>query len=116
MLRASSETHAQDVDLQVVMNGDYRGDIAGGDALVALAEAVVSTEAAALTEARTRVTAELGEAALVDAVGVASNFQRMVRIADTTGIVLGRFETMTEGLRADLDINRFAAARSASPA
>ena len=50
---------------------------------------------------------------MVDAVGVASNFQRMVRIADSTGITLGNFEAITEDIREDLGINAYARAATA---
>ena len=49
-----------------------------------------------------------GEAATVDAAGVASNFERMVRIADGTGIPLGdRLENGSAEVRAALDLERF---------
>jgi len=108
MLRESSKTHAEELDLSVVMTGTYTGDVAGGDALVAFAEAIVSSDEAAIASARDALVDELGVAAMVDAAGVASNFQRMVRIADSTGITLGGFETITEDIRGELDINRFA--------
>ena len=108
MLRESSKTHAEEVDLNVVMTGAYAGDIAGGDVLVAFAEAIVSADAAEIEATRGALVDELGVAAMVDAAGVASNFQRMVRIADSTGITLGGFETITEDIRGDLDINKFA--------
>ena len=38
---------------------------------------------------RAAVVETLGPEAMVDAAGVASNFERMVRIADSTGIELG---------------------------
>lgn len=39
-----------------------------------------------LPEHRRRIAETLGSAAAVDAAGVVANFQRMVRIADSTGI------------------------------
>ena len=114
MLRASSQTHAEELDLNVVMTGDYSGDVAGGEELVAFAEAIVTNDADAIAQARDRVVDKLGVEAMVDAAGVASNFQRMVRIADSTGITLGNFESTTEDIRGDLDINRFAAHKAAS--
>ena len=59
-----------------------------GRELVAFAEAIVRGEET-LARTRAAVIAALGPAAMVDAVGVASNFERMVRIADATGIELG---------------------------
>ena len=108
MLRTRSQPHAETVDLNAVMTGEFTGDVPFGAELVAFAEAIVSTEANALTQARAALVAAAGDAVMIDAAGVASNFQRMVRIADATGITLGNFETATEDLRAELDINRFA--------
>ena len=47
------------------------------------------TGAQTLAQSRAAVVEALGPAAMVDAAGVASNFERMVRIADSTGIELG---------------------------
>ena len=62
--------------------------MAHGAELVAFAEASV-TGAQTLAQSRAAVVEALGPAAKVDAAGVASNFERMVRIADSTGIELG---------------------------
>ena len=113
MLRASSQTHAESVDLNVVMSGEFAGDVPHGRELVALAEAVVSNDPDTVTPARDALVQAIGEAGMVDAVGVASNFQRMVRIADSTGITLGNFEAITEDIREDLGINAFARAATA---
>lgn len=59
-----------------------------GATLVAFAEAIV-TGSEALAATRTAVVEAMGPATMVDAAGVASNFERMVRIADSTGIELG---------------------------
>lgn len=108
MLRASSQTSGEEVDVSVVMTGKDDGGVACGAELARLAQAVVTGDAQELAAARTGVVAGLGVQAMIDAVGVASNFQRMVRIADSTGITLGRFEAPTGGLRDDLGINKFA--------
>ncbi len=53
------------------------------------------------------MTAALGPAAMVDAGGVASNFERMVRIADATGIELGdQLEQFSADVRATLRLER----------
>jgi len=55
----------------------------------------------------------LGAGATVDAAAVASNFQRMVRIADGTGITLGAMEQFSAPARAELDLERFVRQRNA---
>ena len=62
--------------------------MAHGAELVALAEAIVTGDQT-LAQSRTTEVETLGPEAMVDAAGVASNFERMVRIADSTGIELG---------------------------
>jgi hypothetical protein len=82
------------------------------DALVIFAEAMASDDEDALVRSRQRIFEELGPEALVDAAAVASNFERMVRIADSTGIPLDSFlDEMTAGIREDLHLVRFASAR-----
>jgi hypothetical protein len=79
--------------------------------LIALADALVAGDAGALAAARAAVLDGLGAAALVDAAAVASNFERMVRVADATGTPLDApLVVITETLRRHLDLNRFAAA------
>ena len=76
--------------------------------LVALAEAVVRGDEAALAEARSQALAALGPESFVAAAAVASNFERMVRIADATGIPLDApLAAMTADLRAELGIDGF---------
>lgn len=110
MLRVSSQKNAESVNLDAVMTGDDAGDVEHGGQLTALAEAIVSRDADRIRAARDELVSCAGAAVMVDAVGVASNFQRMVRIADSTGIVLGDFEQATADIRADLGINEFARA------
>ena len=50
------------------------------------AEAVARRDAQALAQSRRALLQAAGPAVLVDAAGVAANFQRMVRIADAIGI------------------------------
>ena len=82
--------------------------IDGAESLLALAEAAVKDSEEELTRARDRVLGELGPECLVDAAAVVSNFERMVRIADSTGIPLDApVNAMSEDLRADLGLNDF---------
>lgn len=70
---------------------------------------MVGDNEAVLATARTRLLEELGPEALVDAAGVASNFERMVRIADSTGIPLDGFlDERTVDMRAELKLTKFA--------
>ncbi|MCK6555629.1 hypothetical protein L6Q96_13780 [Candidatus Binatia bacterium] len=90
--------------------------IAHAAALIELADAMVGSDEESLAGARQRVLTELGAPPLVDAVAVASNFERMVRIADGTGIPLDDpVAIMTSDLREQLGIDRFTAAANTPP-
>ena len=109
MLRASAQTSGEDVNLAVVVDG---GSVTTGlpsdQALLAFAEVSLDDDAEAITEARQQVRSELGEPAMIDAAGVIANFQRMVRIADGTGIPLDApMEALTADLRVELGINGY---------
>jgi hypothetical protein len=110
LLRASGEAGDGEVDLSAVTDGKAaeRSGVAHAGELVAFAEAVVERDDLALSGARTTLRSALGDAALVDAAAVTANFQRMVRIADATGIPLdGHLEFFTEDIRNDLGLARF---------
>ena len=82
--------------------------MAHGGALVGFAEALVRRDDTALARARDEVLEKLGPAGLVDTAAVASNFQRMVRIADATGIPLDApVNAMTGDIRGELELGRF---------
>src|SRR5262249_61155846 len=88
LLRASGEATGHAFDLHAVTEGAAvaRSGAAHEKTLLAFTEALVSDEREALVIAHTRVLEELGPEALEDAAGVASDFERMVRIADATGM------------------------------
>jgi hypothetical protein len=90
LLRASGAQTEDTFNLQVITQGTSAtpSGVPHGETLLAFAEAVVGEDAVVLASARQRVLEELGPAALVDAAAIASNFERMVRIADATGIPL----------------------------
>ena len=78
-----------------------------GRVLLDFASAATGRDDAHLAEARRALREELGESGVADAAAVTSNFERMVRIADSTGIVLGDWmESYTAGVRADLGLDR----------
>jgi hypothetical protein len=113
LLRASSEISGREVDLRAVTDGNRVAEsgVVNAAALIALADGMVGDGEEALASARKRIIDEMGPAELVDAAAVASNFERMVRIADATGIPLDDpVEIMTSDVREDLGINRFTAA------
>ena len=79
-----------------------------GSLLIAFAEAMVGDDDTALTHTRHAVIEGLSPEAMVDAAGVASNFERMVRIADATGIQLdARMAALSHEVRDALHLERF---------
>jgi len=118
MLSLSADITESDIDLQMV-NGDEAataGDIEHGNALMKFAEAVAHRDEVALATARTVLLQEAGAEVLVDAAAVAGNFQRMVRIADSTGIPsdVGSAD-MREAVVKELDLQRFASSQNTPP-
>ncbi len=113
LLRASGKLAGEPVDLRVVTDAGAAGEsgVAESDALLAFTDALVAHDGDALPPARADLLERLGPEGLVDAAAVASNFERMDRIADATGIPLDApLAMMTEDLRAELDLGRFASA------
>ncbi len=56
---------------------------------------------------------EAGNDVVVDAAAVAGNFQRMVRIADATGIPVDEpMQALSRGIQEDLDLRRFHSAQN----
>ena len=111
MLRASIETQGEEVDLRGLTDGKAAGEssIFGAAALVGFAEATLGGNADEIAVARDLVRSELGSEALVDAAAVIGNFERMVRVADGTGIPLdAAVNVATEEIRAELGIDAFA--------
>lgn len=111
MLRASIDAAGDSpIDLRAVTGEATAEGVADGDLLVRFAEAAVRREEA-LPRVRNELADRLGEAALVDAAGTVANFQRMVRIADGTGIPLDTpMRALSSDFRDDLHLDRFASA------
>jgi hypothetical protein len=118
MLSLSADLSNADINLQVI-NGDEsaaEGDIVHAKALMNFAESFASRDEDTLAGARQKLFDEAGAEVLVDAAGVAANFQRMVRIADCTGIPLDtRSAAMSVGVRKELQLERFASAGNTPP-
>ena len=118
MLSLSADFTESDVDLGMV-NGDKTasaGDIPHGASLLNFTEAFVSRDEESLTAARDALLAEAGADVLVDTAGVAANFQRMVRIADSTGIPLDeRNSVLGYSVIKKLNLERFKSAENTPP-
>jgi hypothetical protein len=114
LLRASGEVAGRAVDPQAVVAGESAAGSSGvahAQELCAFTDALVGDDDAALAAARARLAQAIGPAALVDAAAVAANFERMVRIADATGIPLDApMVALTEDLRAGLGVGRYRSA------
>ncbi len=113
MLRASSDATGSDYQLDAIAQGKDAGDgnIPNGALLVELCDAVQSGDEASMAPLRARVAETMGEDALVDTCAVIGNFQRMVRIADGTGIPLDDLMlSQSSDFRGDLGVEQFAGA------
>ncbi len=110
MLRGSST----EVDLNAIVQGQaVDSGVPGGSELVRFTDAALQNPAD-LEAARAALVDALGEAAMVDAAGVIGNFQRMVRIADSTGIPVDGFMAEANAeVREQLGLNELPSARLA---
>ena len=120
MLRESSRLEGNEIDLQVVTSGEStQGGASGVPAeleLVAFAEASVGVDKEATERARVNLSLAIGEQGVIDAAGIVANFQRMVKIADGTGIPLDKpVALITAGMREDLGIDNFRTAANTPP-
>jgi hypothetical protein len=114
MLRASIEYQGGETDLRTITDGTKAAEsgVEGGDELLAFAEAAVGGDPASVATARDALRARLGGEAAVDAAAVVGNFQRMVRIADGTGIPLDTpVRLLTDDFREEIGLDAFVSAR-----
>jgi hypothetical protein len=109
----SADLTNTDVDLQMI-NGDEAATAGGVEfarELMKFAEAVASRDEDALKQTRDELAQAAGPEVLVDAAGVAANFQRMVRIADSAGIPIDeRNMVLSSGIFTALNLQRFESA------
>jgi len=116
MLRESSKLEGKEVDLQVLSGNAGSGVLPAEDELIAFAETALMFDQSATTAARERLVALIGFDAMIDSACIIANFQRMVRIADGTGIPLDTPVAMvTTAIREDLGINDFGSAENTKP-
>jgi len=82
---------------------------------LAYADAFYTRDPDSLDAARTALHEAIGDAALVDAAGIVSIFDAVVRVADSTGTPLEDYKAeISKELRQDLGINEFPSAKIAS--
>lgn len=118
MLRESIEIAGKTIDLNGLTDPACTRieGIAHSGPLLRFANAFMGNDAAALVEAREALATAMGAEAMVDAAGVASNFQRMVRIADATGIPSDDPIAVMQGdLVEQLGIDKYVSAANAKP-
>jgi hypothetical protein len=112
MLRVSTQVLGDDVELGGIVEGnDVDTGVVAGRELIAFVEAALGRDDKETALARQAVVTALGEPAMVDAAAVIANFQRMVRIADGTGIPLDdAVSMMTDDIREELGLNHYGSA------
>ncbi len=114
MLRASIEYSGADAGLGGISEGAKAGDagIEHGALLTSFVDAAVKGDPAELATARDALRDAAGSAALVDSAAVVGNFERMVRIADGTGIPLdGIVNAMSSDFQEELGLDAFQSRR-----
>ncbi len=116
MLRASAQRTNTAVNIQGI-GGDLDSADQGiefGAQLMQFAEAVAKRDQETLPTARQALLDAAGPAVLVDAAGVAANFQRMVRIADPIGIPYDNLESeMARQVQDELNLTAYPSAQHA---
>ncbi len=118
MLRVSAKVTTRNADLSMI-NGEVidGGDVEFGKELMEFAGALAGGDAGELEASREKLLTAAGPEVLVDAAGVAANFQRMVRIADSMGIPVDQVDNeMINEIRSDLDLYRFKSAENSPEA
>ena len=117
MLRVSANVTESNIDIQMI-NGEspqMSSDIEFGEVLMSFASSLASRDEILLSEARSQLLSIAGADVLVDAAGVAANFQRMVRIADAIGIpVDSDSNEISNDVRKDLELYKFDSAKNST--
>ena len=111
----SAEIAGDDVDLQMAVNGSSGSDggIAHGALLSDFATAAVTEDHGALERTRAQILQKLGEEQLVDAAALVAHFEKMDRIADSTGIPSDApIAVLLSDLRGRYGLGRFGSAEN----
>ena len=110
LLRVSGEGKATGSDIAAVTDetAAESSGVAHAASLIRFADAAVGEDDVELESAREEVRDAMGTAALVDAAAVVGNFERMVRVADASGIPLDpEIDEYTRDIRSELELDRF---------
>lgn len=108
MLRASVEAMGGKVDVRAITDPSVDPLVEGGLALIGFVDAVLGGQETARAISAETIRSTLGPGGLVDAAGVIGTFSMMNRIADATGMPVGRGAIeRTEDLRRLTGIDRF---------
>ena len=100
----------EDANVTAVMdvNLQHASGVPQGDFLLRLTDAIAAQNQALLASLRHEGGERLGEPGLIDAMGVASGFNAITRVADATGIPLDGFMAdRSAGVREAAGINQF---------
>jgi hypothetical protein len=108
MLRVSGLSQGKQFDVTAATSGEGDSGVPDGALLIALVEAAMARDDAALADARRAVADTLGAAAVVEAAAIIGTFNQMVRIADSTGIALDApLEMVSQRLREEIGVGAF---------
>jgi alkylhydroperoxidase family enzyme len=108
MLRASTAVTTTPLDARSITDRSVDPLLPSGNALLDFVDAVLTGEQDQQNMARDAVVDALGPTGLVDAAGVIANFEMMNRIADATGMPVGKGTLKrTAEWRALIGIDRF---------
>ena len=106
MLRASAEANDTPLDPRGITDVEVDPLVEGGSQLIGFVDAVLRNDGVAV--ARELLDRTLGPDAVVDASGVIANFEMMNRIAEGTGIPVGKGSLLrSEEWRALVGIDRY---------
>lgn len=119
LLRVTSENNEQAPNLHSITQGkDVVSGVTHGEALSELVELTLDRDdhSDKLATVRQAISDAMSPEALVDAAAVIGNFQRMVRIADGTGIPLDKpLAAITADMCKELGYNDFGSAKNTPP-
>ena len=107
MLRASAEVTSTPLDARSITDPSVDPLIPQGKLLLRFVDSVLG-DGTGIEQLRDEVTEALGPTGLVDAAGVIGNFEMMNRIADATGMPVGKGTLKrTAEWRTDVGLDRF---------